>query len=106
MIEFKQFIPKIEYETTGNDTFRKYIKLEDSRSEYDLVYNITKGKSIVWDKPKTGLGSGYGDSEYGAIQVARNNTRIKINEKPVTAWTSVLFHPMFGINYTSCNNNI
>ena len=105
MIEFKQFIPKIEYETTGNDTFRKYIKFSDSRSEYDFVYNITKGKSISWIKPNTGFGSALSNSG-GLIQVARNNTRIKINEKPVTAWASVLFHPMLGEYGSSCNNNI
>lgn len=105
MIEFKQFRPKIEYETTGNDTFRMYIKFDYSYSEYDLVYNITKGKSISWSKSNTGYGSALSNSG-GLIWVARNNTRIKINEKPVTAWTSVLFHPMLGEYGSSCNNNI
>lgn len=106
MIEFKKFIPKIEYETTGNDTFTRYVKIHDSRVEYNLVYSITKGKSIVWNKAPTNRYSSALSNHGGDINTARNNTRITISGKPVTVWTSVLFHPMFTEYTSSCNNNI
>ena len=105
MTGFKKFIPKIEYETTGNDTFKRYIKLSDSRSEYNFIYNITKGKLVSNSGPDIGntLSKWWAD---GTAYIARNNTRIKINERPVTAWASVIFHPIFGECSYSNNNNI
>jgi hypothetical protein len=110
MINFKKFIPTIDYETKTSSLYKWSKKYRYSNTiTYDISYAISKGtyRTQTDYGPRNPYVTGGVMANYGGqITVASNKTRILINNKPVTTWIETIWHPLTGDYVGACNNNI
>ena len=101
-LTFKKYIPVINYSvlTDTSATFKDSAK----RGEREQRYYFAIKKGVVGSAKDSSWWS-YGGAEYAGLSVAKNSTRISINNKPATNWTENINHIMYGNYTTSCNNN-